>query len=154
MLKKCAPISWVVRGVIVLTMAGLASVVAGCGDSSAAPRNTTVYEVKGRVLLPGGKPLSGGHVYFVPSDGVLTPEASIGPDGTFSLVSGPAGEGAPVGEYKIRIEPPDPSSFASALLTRGRKRLPFSAKYLDEDSSGLKVAVKAEANALAPFFLK
>ncbi len=98
--------------------------------------------------------MSGGHVYFVPLDGVLTPEAAIGPDGNFSLVSGPSGKGAPAGEYKVRIEPADPSQFASVRPVARKKGLPFSRKYLDEDSSGLKVAVKAQANRLEPFLLK
>lgn len=140
------------KGVLMGAIAS--SCLSGCGDGSSAPGNATVYEVKGKVLLPGGKPLAGGHVYFVPQNGALTPEAPIGPDGTFSLVSGPSGEGAPAGDYKVRIEPSDPSLFTAAHVTARRRTLPFSPKYLDEDSSGLKVAVKAEVNRLEPFVLK
>ncbi len=143
-----------IRGKVLWAGAAVLACLTGCGDGSSAPGNATVYEVKGKILLPGGKPLSGGHVYFVPRDGALTPEAPIGPDGTFTLVSGPSGEGAPAGEYKIRIEPSDPSLFATTRPSNRRKTVPFSAKYLDEDSSGLKVAVKAEPNRLEPIILK
>ena len=52
--------------------------------------------------------LSGGWIYFVRKAGDLpvTPSGVIGPDGTFSLVTGGSGEGAPPGEYKVRIEAP------------------------------------------------
>src|SRR5438270_13335634 len=48
--------------------------ISGCGDSEGVSRRA-VYEVTGKVLRGDGQPLSGGHVYFVPKEGVLTPEA-------------------------------------------------------------------------------
>ena len=45
--------------------------ITGCGDSSGAPPRVTVYEVKGQVLLSDGRPLSGGHVYFVSKQGAM-----------------------------------------------------------------------------------
>ena len=126
----------------------------GCDDGSSAPTNARVYEVRGKVLLPSGKPLNGGHIYFVSKDGPLSPEATIAPDGSFSLISGPSGEGAPPGNYKVRVEPADPSQITTRLPTSRRKALPFPSKYLDEDSSGLNVAIKAQPNHLEPFLLK
>ena len=82
------------------------AMLAGCGHSDSLPA-TQVYEVKGKVLLADGKPLSGGWIYFVPKgDLPITPSGEIGSDGTFSLVTGGSGEGAPAGEYKVRIEAP------------------------------------------------
>jgi hypothetical protein len=129
--------------------------VAGCGASDAPPV-VTVYEVKGAVLKADGKPLTGGRVYFVPNDGALTPEGTIGPDGTFSLATGRSGDGAPPGEYRVRVEPDGPSLVAAAT---GRnpakgKKLPFPPKYLDEDSSGLTARVEPRANLLEPFRLR
>ena len=126
--------------VLVLTCAGLA----GCQRfSSSAP----TYEVKGKVLLSNGKPLSSGRVIFVSTDASL-PEVSgdIQQDGGFALTTREAGDGAVPGKYKVRIEP------------RGRKdrksKLSFPTKYVDEDSSGIVVTVQANANQLDPFTLK
>ncbi len=132
----------------------VASVV-GCGASdTGVPTALTVYEVKGKVLLADGSPLSGGHVYFVSKDGAMSPEGKIGSDGSFALVTGPSGEGAPSGEYKVRIEPEDASLIGGKRSKKGGKKLSFPTKYLDEDSSGLMVTVKSEPNQLEPFRLK
>ncbi len=132
---------------------GLAALViaSGCDDST-APKKVTVYPVKGAVLLANGKALGDGHIYFVPKDGALTSEAKIQPDGSFSLVTGVSGEGAPPGEFKIRIEP-SVTSVVGERKSSG-KTLPFPARYLDEDSSGLTASVKAEPTSLEPFRLK
>src|SRR3954471_10156516 len=81
--------------------------VVGCSNSDAA-RKVTVYPVKGQVLLADGKPLASGRVVFLPL-GELMMEASgpIKSDGTFTLTTGDSGEGAPPGEYRVRIEPED-----------------------------------------------
>jgi hypothetical protein len=137
---------------------GLLAEVAGCGDSSGAPPVLTVYEVKGKVLLADGKPLDAGRIYFVHANGATTSDGKIGADGSFSLATGNSGEGAPAGDYRVRIEPDDPSLLAAAAPGRPRaakgKKLPFDTKYLDEDSSGLKVVVKAGSNVLEPFRLR
>jgi hypothetical protein len=113
-----------------------------------------VYEVKGTVLLAGSKPLSKGKVSFVRMEPpYLVSSASVATDGRFSLTTGDSGEGAPEGQYKVRVEPDGPPP----VLHGGRqdsKVLPFPSKYLDEDSSGLIVTVKAESNQLKPFVLK
>lgn len=124
------------------------SMAAGCGHSDSLPK-LAVYEVKGQVLLPDGKPLPGGFVYFVPRAGdlPLTPSGEIGPDGTFTVVTGGSGEGAPAGEYKLRIETPQ--------LRAARNKKPLiPPRYQDEDSSGLVVTVRAEANHLDPIRLR
>jgi hypothetical protein len=117
----------------------------GCGGyTSSAP----TYEVRGKVLLANGKTLSAGRVTFVAADGLL-PQASgeIQPDGDFVLTTRNAGDGAAPGKYKVRIEPAESKK-------PGRKRPSFPVKYVDEDSSGLAVTVRAEPNQLAPFTLK
>lgn len=122
--------------------------VAGCGHSDSLPK-LTVYEVKGQVLLPDGKPLQGGFIYFVPKAGdlPLTPSGEISPDGTFTVTTGGSGDGAPAGEYKIRIETPQ---FRAA---KNQKPL-IPPKYQDEDSSGLEITVRAEPNHLEPIQLR
>ena len=131
------------------------TVAVGCGGDSGELTKVTVYPVKGSVLQADGTPLNGGRVYFVPKNGALTSEGTIGTDGTFTLITGNSGEGAPAGEFKVRIEPSDPTLLATGKkgLDAG-KRLPFATKYLDEDSSGLVATIKAEPNSLEPFRLK
>ena len=131
-------------GLVVAVCAGLA----GCGKSDSLPV-LQVYDVKGKVLLADGKPLSGGQIYFVPNgDLALTPSGVIGPDGTFSLVTGGSGDGAPPGEYKVRIE----SRQFQANGKAGKQRFPD--RYNDEDSSGVLITVRAESNQLKPILLK
>jgi hypothetical protein len=122
--------------------------LAGCHSSDSLP-SVTVYEVKGQVLLADGKPLKGGWISFVPKgDLPVTPSAEIGSDGTFSLVTGGSGKGAPAGDYKVRIE-----GLQSRPGSRSSKPL-FPFKYTDEDSSGLLITVRAETNQLEPIRLR
>jgi hypothetical protein len=117
----------------------------GCsGYTSSAP----TYEVKGKVRLASGKALSAGRVTFVAADGLL-PQASgeIQPDGDFSLTTRNPGDGAAPGKYKVRIEPAERKK-------PGKARPGFPVKYVDEDSSGLTVTVRAEPNQLEPFTLR
>jgi hypothetical protein len=137
------PARWL-SGLIVAVGAGLA----GCRGSDSLPA-FQVYEVKGQVLLADGKPLRGGWISFVPKgDLPITPSGEIGSDGTFSLVTGGSGEGAPPGEYKVRIEAPQLPAAPK------RRKPPFPTKYTDEDSSGLQITVRAETNQLQPIRLK
>jgi hypothetical protein len=110
-----------------------------------------VYEVKGKVLLADGQPLTGGWISFVPKgDLSVTPSSPIGSDGTFALTTGGSGEGAPAGDYKVRVEAPQ----LPGLQKPRRRKPPFPLKYTDEDSSGLVVTVRTTANRLEPFVLK
>jgi len=135
-----------ISGLLVAGWAGLT----GCRGSDSLP-SLPVYEVKGKVVLANGKPLPGGVISFVPKgDLPVTPSGVIGPDGTFSLVTGGSGEGAPPGDYKIRVEAPQFQQAAPKL----KKRPLFPPKYNDEDSSGLVITVRAEPNRLEPILLK
>ena len=125
----------------------------GCGRSGAPPV-VKVFEVKGKVLLANQKPLAKGRVSFVPTqEPYLLSSARVAADGSFSLTTGDSGEGAPPGEYKVRVEPEGPPPVVHGNRADARA-LPFPPKYLDEDSSGLTVIVKAEPNQLRPFVLK
>ncbi len=140
-----------VRPVILsaLVMA-IAAGITGCSGSNSLP-SLTVYEVKGKVVLADGKPLPGGIISFVPKGELpVTPSSVIGPDGTFSLVTGGSGEGAPEGQYKIRVEAPE---FQQAD-GKSRKRPLIPPKYTDEDSSQLEITVRAESNQLEPIVLR
>jgi hypothetical protein len=132
------------RGLLVAVWAG----VMGCSNSQALPV-LKVHEVKGKVLLADGKPLIDGWIYFVPNGALtLTPSGRIGSDGSFSISTGGSGEGAPAGDYKIRIESP------LYQTTKKAKKPVFPFKYTDEDGSGIVVTVKPEPNQLEPLVLK
>jgi hypothetical protein len=119
--------------------------LAGCSESYPA---LPTYEVKGKVLLASGKPLSAGRVTFVAQQGKL-PEVSgvIQQDGSFALTTRSDGDGAAPGDYKVRIEPAGRKNARTGKLS-------FPSKYVDEDSSGLRVTVLPQANQLEPFTLK
>jgi hypothetical protein len=126
----------------------LALALAGCQES----RSLATYEVKGRILLANGKPLSSGRVTFVAADGLgLAASGDIGSDGRFTLSTRDPGDGAAPGLYKIRIEPAE-------VKTKKRNHLAirpgFPLKYVDEDSSGLSITVRPESNQLEPITLK
>ena len=145
-IKACPRDRFVRRlsGLIVIVWIGLA----GCQKSGSLP-TYPVYEVKGKVVLADGKPLTNGLIYFVPKGNLLvTPSAVIGSDGTFSLATGGSGDGVPAGDYKIRVEAPQ-----APTGRKGAKPL-FPFKYTDEDSSGLVLTVRAEPNQLEPIRLK
>ena len=141
--RKCRRAYWL-SGLVVAVWAG----VTGCRNSDSLPA-LQVYDVKGKVLLADGKPLSGGFIYFVSKgDLPVTPSSVIASDGTFSLVTGGSGEGAPPGDYKIRVEAPQ----LHTVQKSGKPAFPL--KYNDEDSSGLVITVRAETNQLEPIRLK
>ncbi len=85
----------------------LAGLTCGCGGGNdGALKAQTVYEVKGKVLLGDGKPLKGGHVFFVHKDGAFRSEGKIAEDGTFTLETGGSGEGARPETTRSASNPP------------------------------------------------
>ena len=97
-----------------------------------------------------GKPLTTGRVEFIPVKGGMPAAGDIGADGSFSLKTGNGQEGAPAGEYKVRLEP----TTLAAKKAGKTASLPFPAKYADEDANtGLTATVKAEPTTLEPFKL-
>jgi hypothetical protein len=122
--------------------------IVGCGTSERVIPRT--YPVNGRVVLGNGAPLTAGRIAFVPRDVLIPPASgSIEADGSFRLTTKVDGDGAAPGEYKVRIEPAETPD----APRRGR-RLKFPVKFVDEDSSGILVTVRAETNQLKPIVLK
>jgi hypothetical protein len=128
--------------------------LAGCGDDTITADMSTLYPVKGKVLLPDGKPLTEGGVEFIGLKAPVTVSGKLGPDGSFSLGMPDSKEGAPAGEYRVRIVP-GPTSYTH--MAKGNvldsKKLPYYQGYLDEDASGLTAVVEKEDNLLEPFRL-
>lgn len=135
-----------------LTAAVVMGLAFGCGGGSEAPPSLSLNPVKGKVVLDDGKPLTTGRVVFVSATTGISPNGKIGTDGTYTLSSGDQGDGAPAGEYKVRIEP-DLGPGTSAAKPKPGAKLPFPNAYADEDSSGLKVTVKSGENTIEPFKL-
>jgi len=132
---------------VLLLLAGL---VSGCADANGFP-STSTYEVKGRVLLKSGAPVTGGRIVFVPQEQPgFYATSPIGSDGSFELSTLKPGDGAAPGKYKVRVEP----DLAVVAGRKGLRKIRYPAKYADEDSSGLLVTVKAESNQLDPIRLK
>jgi len=119
---------------------------AGCGNLDRFSSPTT-YPVKGKVLLPDGKPLTTGRIRFISTETALTFGAPIGSDGTYTVKSGTR-EGAPAGNYKVRIEI-DEMSLPRAKGRQGQRsvQLPFANKFTDEDTSELTATVKPDENS-------
>jgi hypothetical protein len=111
-----------------------------------------MYPVKGQVLLADGKPLQMGRVVFFRNEvPPIALSGDIQPDGRFELASTALGNGAPAGNYRVKIDPnsvPDLGARPSAKIPR------IPRKYTEEDGVGLAVTVKAESNELRPFLLK
>ncbi|WP_422926829.1 carboxypeptidase-like regulatory domain-containing protein [Singulisphaera sp. PoT] len=116
--------------------------LSGCGESTVEMKvEGDPVPAKGKVLLPGGKPLSGATVVLVPmKDFGLPARGTTGEDGSFVLTSKSEGDGAVPGDYRIRIEPPP--------LHKGGKSLkfPYPSGYASEESSGLTATVKPGGN--------
>ena len=117
-------------GLVCLTTVVLAVAVSGC--ESNALSHAKFYPVNGKVLLPDGKPLTSGHVVFVGTESTITSMATIESDGSF-VFKGAAGDGLPLGAYKIRIE--------GGSGGKSKAAYPFAEQFLDEDASGLTATV-------------
>src|SRR5271165_6725616 len=137
------------RALGIVAAAGLMiSGLSGCGEPTYP--TPTLHPVKGQILLSDGKPLTSGHVVLVSNQDVEFP-GKVESDGRFSIKSG-AGDGAPEGEYTVRIEP-EPQPGTAGRAKRGAANLPFPARYASETTSDLKVTVKPGENDLKPIKL-
>src|SRR5262245_827491 len=106
---------------------------AGCGGPK-------LYKVEGKVVFPGGTPLSGGMVVFGPKDPstVLGPRGEIQEDGTFRVSTLKEGDGAPEGEYRVLITPAEKGDPAPPP--------PFDRRFTSFEKSGLEYTVKPGKN--------
>jgi hypothetical protein len=120
---------WLLSTVVVVGLTG-------CGERNPLS-GLKVYPVKGKVILPDGKPLGSGKVIFAATKATITSSTNIESDGSFTFKGGANGDGLPEGEYRIRLE-----SEGAARAKKGT--LPFPTKYLDEDSSDLTATVKPD----------
>jgi hypothetical protein len=132
---------WHRRAVPLFACLGL--VMMGCG--------VRTYPVEGKVVFKDGTLLTAGVVEF---ESVVPPHTRaagrLDREGHFVLNTTHAGSGAMTGEYRMRILPELPERFELLLdpdPTRARALL-IDGRYLDFDTSGLKVAITPGRNDL------
>jgi hypothetical protein len=139
------------RLVFLITTAALSLVaLAGCNSSG-------LYPVSGKVLV-NGEPAVGATVTFVRKGAVeplkeQTPQGVVGEDGSFTL-NGPAGEGAPPGEYVVLVEWKEGAGKARGRAPALSAPDRLKKKYLDPNKPQLTATVEAKSNMLPPFELK
>jgi hypothetical protein len=130
-----------------LMVAGvLALACTSCGNG--------LYPVCGKVTYKD-QPAAGAAVFFQRQGGDPRNEPLImglvQPDGSFTLVCGSQGKGAPPGEYDVLIEWKQGSNRGRE---RARTRLDaLQGRYADPARPRLHATLKAEANRLPPFEL-
>ncbi|MDY3553327.1 DUF4198 domain-containing protein [Gemmata sp. JC717] len=129
-----------------------ALLIASCGGPSRKP----TYPTQGKLLI-NGQPAAGVTVFLHSLDATETeptrPFATTKPDGTFSLTTTAADDGAPAGEYVVTLlyEP-----LESPLMRANKGKPPtFDKKYSDPKASPLRVTIQAKpSNELPPLEVK
>lgn len=126
----------------------LALASASCGNKN------NIYPVLGKVTYKGS-PASGATVFFHRRGGDSVNDHMImgivQEDGSFELVCGDLGKGAPPGEYDVAIQWKQVSGQSKGGPQHGPDRL--KGRYADPKRPRLHAMVKAERNELAAFDL-
>lgn len=142
-----------VRCLLPLILAVAAQCLAmGCSSTLTPPKTVPV---QGSVTH-NGRPVAGVRVKFHPQFDIgrteFIPYGETGPDGTFGLNTGRAGNGAPKGEYLVTLEIPyidsDPHDGLEAEFDR------LKGAYSDPDKSEWTVTLDDGENVLDPFEIK
>jgi hypothetical protein len=137
-----------VRKIVLCLAAGMALACASCGNKN------NIYPVSGKVMYKGA-PAGGAAVFFYRQGGDTMNEhlimGLVQEDGSFELVCGSLGKGAPPGEYDVAIEWKQVSGQGKGRPERGLDRL--EGRYSDPKRPRLQATIKAERNELAPFVL-
>jgi hypothetical protein len=137
-----------VRKLVFCLTGALALACASCGNKD------TIYPVSGKVTYKGS-PASGATVFFYRQGGDSMNEHMImgivQEDGSFELVCGSLGQGAPPGEYDVLIEWKQVSGQSKGRPQHGPDKL--KGRYADPKRPRLHATIKAERNDLALFEL-
>jgi hypothetical protein len=128
------------------TLATLALACGSCGHS------TKLYPVTGKVTV-NGTPAAGATVIFQRQSVDLMNEqtvmGSVRENGSFSLVCGPYGEGAPPGDYDVFIEWRHRAERAKGPMVTDR----LKGHYADRNHPRLHARINPEPTDLPPFDL-
>jgi hypothetical protein len=116
--------------------------------------NNKLYPVSGKVML-NGAPAAGAAVFFYRQGADRMNEHMImgivQEDGSFELVCGSLGKGAPLGQYDVLIEWRQRSNHAKGATTKAPDR--FRGRYADPKHPKLHAVLKPQMNLLPPFEL-
>jgi hypothetical protein len=136
-----------VRKIVFCLTAALALWPVSCGSSA-------IYPVSGTVMYQG-TPAAGATVFFQRQGAAPLNEhlimGIVQEDGTFELVCGSLGKGAPPGDYDVLIEWKRVTGQSKGRPQHGPDKL--KGRYADPAHPRLHVTIKAERNDLAPFEL-
>jgi hypothetical protein len=131
--------------------AWLGVAVLACAGCSNADK---LYPVSGKVTYRGS-PAAGAAIFFCRRGADPLNEPTImgvaREDGTFTLVCGARGEGAPSGEYDVLIEWKQNPPGGRGQMSRRPDRL--KGRYADPKHPRFQAVVKAETNELPAFEL-
>jgi hypothetical protein len=134
--------------VVFCLTAALAVACGSCGNSN------NLYPVSGKVTYKGS-PAAGATVFFHRPDGDPTNEhlimGVVQEDGSFELVCGSLGKGAPPGRYAVLIEWKRVAGQSKGRPGHGSDRL--KGRYADPKHPRFHVVIKGRRNDLAPFDL-
>jgi hypothetical protein len=137
-----------VRKVVFCLAAALALACASCGNSN------NLYPVSGKVTYKGS-PAARATVFFHRQGGDSMNDHMImgivQEDGSFELVCGSLGKGAPPGEYHVLIEWKRVTGQSKGRPQHGPDKL--KGRYADPKRTRFHAVLKAERNDLAPFDL-
>jgi hypothetical protein len=130
-----------------LFLAALALGCASCGNNKLCP-------VSGKVLVDGA-PAAGATVFFYRQDRHPVNDhlvmGIVQDDGSFELVCGPLGKGAPPGEYDVLIEWKQSNDQGKGHPPKGNDKL--KGIYAEPKQPRLHATVRAGVNKLDPFEL-
>jgi hypothetical protein len=131
-------------GAKVLISLGIAGLLAGCSGEQG---RVVVYPVNGKVTIAGEVP-EGALIVLYPTEGdrgELRPSAKVRQDGSFSLTTYQANDGAPSGQYAVTIQ-------WNKLIKKGQDHVAgpnvIAQEYTSRDSSPWKINVAARSNEL------
>jgi len=137
-----------VKKVVFCLTAVLALACASCGNKN------NIYPVSGKVTY-NGSPALGAAVFFYRQGGDPMNDHTImgvvREDGSFELVCGSLGKGAPPGEYDVLIEWKQALGQSKGRPQHGPDIL--KGRYADPKRPRLHTVVKPETNHLPPFEL-
>jgi len=139
-----------------LTVAAIALMNAsGCSNGNGP--GVTLYAVSGKVTV-GGKPAVGARVVLYPqnvegsANSRLRPSIGlVGEDGVFVVQTFKKGDGAPAGDYAVKIVWPTPQADGQPSVEDPPDLL--NGRYADPESSGLSATVAEKETRLPTFDL-
>lgn len=126
----------------------LAGLALGCSD------RLKTYPVSGEIYVDN-KPADGCVIYLIPTSGLPAnaprPFAKSEKDGSFTLSSYLANDGAPAGQYTVIFQWPEPSAGVFASGFDGKDQL--GGAYYEKEQSKFQVTIEKKPNVLPRFNL-